>query len=171
MRKRSWMGSRHEILNYCVWFCFDRSMVTLAYRIIEHFREEAYCPGASDSPTAFPDDLTITDSYGSSRMKLHEIIGAKIMAFVSHDCPVSIVETVMKARGTAEETDTTVIVIPFQQLNDRFMSMQRMVSGGNMLLVDDEQWLKDNLSERPKLPIFIQIEKKHAAKMQESDPE
>jgi len=42
------------------------------------------------------------------------------------------VETVVIARHSAQ-AESTVIVVPLQQLNDRHLSMRRMVSGGNML--------------------------------------
>lgn len=69
------------------------------------------------------------------------------------------VETVMKARRAAQEKET-IIVVPLEQLNEDHMSMPRMVSGGNMLLVDDERWRKENLPEKVKLPLFVQIAKK-----------
>jgi hypothetical protein len=160
---RNWLdvlGShvpQYEILNFCVSLYYDRSMVTLASKIIMKFKESAFCPGVADTPETFPEDLTLVVPSTKNQKKLNETKGNKIMAFVSDDCPVSMVETVMKARSAAQGKDQTIVAIPLQQLNENHMSMRRMVSGGNMLFVDDEKWRKENFPEKLRLPMFVQM--------------
>jgi hypothetical protein len=52
-----------------------------------------------------------------------------------------------------------------QQLTGRHLAMGRMVSGGNMLFVDDEKWRKEHLTEKPKLPLFVKVEDKQAVEV------
>jgi hypothetical protein len=157
---RSWLRvlkphiPQHEILNYCVSLYYNRSMTTLASRIIEKFHEVAYCPGAEKKSIDFPPDLNLTDSNGSKKT-LQELGGKKIIAFVSDNCPVSMVETVIEARRSAQQSDTTLIVVPLQQLSGHHLAMRRMVSGGNMLFVDDEKWRKEHLADKLKLPLIF----------------
>ena len=66
-----------------------------------------------------------------------------MIAFVSDDCPVSMVATVIKARQFADQNKGgQLIVAPLQQLSETHLLMNRMVSNGNMLFINDEQWRK-----------------------------
>lgn len=93
----------HEILNYCVSLYYNRSMVTVASLIIENFRDVAYCLGVENKIFSFPEDLLVTDANGNKGRRLKQFKGNKIVAFVSDDCPVSMVETVNKARTLIEQ--------------------------------------------------------------------
>lgn len=155
---------QHEILNYCVSLYYNRSMVTLASRGIEKFHEIAYCPGVEKKTIDFPPDLNLTDSSGSKKT-LQELDGRKVITFVSDDCPVSMVETVVEARRLVQQPDTTLIVFPLQQLSKHHLAMRRMVSGGNMLFVDDEKWRKGNLSGKLKLPRLVYLKEYQAIEL------
>jgi len=149
----------YEVLNYCVSLYYDRSMVTLASLIIKNYRNAAYCPGVEKHTFTFPKDLLVTNADRGKKTKLDSFKSRKTIAFVSDDCPVSMVETVVKARRLAtQENNVTLIVAPLQQLSDKHLAMRRMVSGGKLLFVDDEKWRKENLSIKIKLPLFIEIE-------------
>ena len=148
----------HEILNYCVSLYYNRSMVTLASLIIENFRDVAYCPGVEKEEFSFPDDLTVADADGNREKRLGEFSGDKIIAFVSDDCPVSMVETISKARDLADrKKDVVVIVAPLQKLSEKHLIMGRMVSNGNMFFINDEKCRKDNPAKNIKLPLFVRI--------------
>lgn len=148
----------HEILNYCVSLYYNRSMVTLAFQIIEDFRDIAYCPGDEKQTFSFPDDLLISEVDGNKERKLNDFKGNKIIAFVSDDCPVSMVEAVSKVRQLADQKkDEVVIVAPLQELSVKHLAMRKMVRSGNMFFVSDEKWRKDNLAKKIKLPLFVQI--------------
>ena len=160
----SWLGilkahiPEHEILNYCVSLYYNRSMVTLASLIIENFRDVAYCPGAENETFSFPEDLLVTDANGNRERQLLELKGSKIIAFISDNCPVSMVETIIKVRQLANrKKDEVVIVAPLQQLSSNHLAMDRMTSNGNMVFIDDEKWRKENLIKSIKLPLFIRI--------------
>lgn len=148
----------HEILNYCVSLYYKRSMITLASLIIENFRDIAYCPGDENQTFRFPDDLLIFEANGNTERKLNTLKGNKIIAFVSDDCPVSMVEAVSKVRQLADrKKDEVVIVAPLQELSGNHLAMRKMVRSGNMFFVSDEKWRKDNLSKKIKLPLFMDI--------------
>jgi hypothetical protein len=147
----------HEILNYIVSLYYDRSMVTLAYKIIESFKEVALCPGEEKLTPAFSPTLNLTDANGKQKT-LQELSGKKTFAFVSDDCPVSKVETVIKARHLARQGNEALIVVPLQPLSKIHLSILRMVSGGNIMFINDEKWRKENIQQRMKLPLFIQVE-------------
>ena len=152
----------HEILNYCVSLYYDRSMVSLASLIIEKFREVAYCPGEENKTFSFSEDLLMTDANGNNVRRLNESKGNKIIAFVSEDCPVSMVETTSKARKLIEQKeDVTLVVVPLQELSETHLAMNRMVSGGNMFFVKGATWRKENLVNNIKLPLFQYIEGGH----------
>lgn len=148
---------RHEILNYCVSLYYNRSMVTLASVIVDNFKDVAYCPGDEDATFTFPDGMIITDGY--TERKLAELNGDKIIAFVSVDCPVSMVETVSKARQLADEKQTVpLLVAATEKLSYKHLVMNRMIRTGKLLFVSDEKWRTDNLTNEIKLPLFIKIE-------------
>ncbi len=148
----------HEILNYCVSLYYNRSMVTLAALIIDNFREVAYCPGGENKTFSFPGDILITEVDGNRVRQLDEIKGNKIIAFVSDDCPVSMIEAIIKERQLADQKkDVMLIVAPLQQLSEKHLAMSRMVSGGNMLFISDEKWRNENLVKEIRLPLFVRI--------------
>ena len=148
--------SEQEILNYCVSLYYNRSMVTLASLIIENFRDAAYCPGAEKQTFGFPGDMLITEADGSKARKLDDIKGNKLIAFVSDDCPVSMVETIVKARQLAvKKENISLIVAPLQKLSGSHLNMAKMISNGNMLFVNDEKWREENLTQKVRLPLFV----------------
>ena len=147
----------HEILNYCVSLYYNRSMVTLASLIVRNFQGVAYCPGVEKKTFSFPDDLLLTGADGNRTLQLGELKGKKLIAFVSNDCPVSMVETIIKARQLASQKKDVLVVVPLQELSPKYLLINRMVSKGNMLFVNDEKWRKDNLTKKIKLPLFVQI--------------
>ncbi|MEA3468080.1 MAG: hypothetical protein U9R57_07645 [Thermodesulfobacteriota bacterium] len=88
----------------------------------------------------------MTDGDGNRKIRLDKSTGDKIIAFVSEDCPVYMVETVIQVRQLADQKkDVVLIVAPLQQLSDKHLAMRRMVSSGNMLFIDNEKWRKNNL--------------------------
>ncbi|MHB1350317.1 MAG: hypothetical protein ACYCYR_10640 [Desulfobulbaceae bacterium] len=148
----------HEILNYCLSLYYQRSMVTIAALIVENFQSAAYCPGVEKEIWSFPKDLLVTEANGHGEKQLGTIKAGKIIAFVSDDCPVSMVATVIKARQLADQNKgVQLIVAPLQQLSEAHLLMNRMVSNGNMLFINDEQWRKENLARKIKLPLFVPL--------------
>ncbi len=153
----------HEIVNYCVSLYYNRGMVTLASRIIVNFRDVAYCPGDEKLKISFTKNLPMIKGNEKRAQRLDTCKNDKIIAFVSEDCPVSMVETVMKVRQlAAQKKNVTVIVAPLEKLSGKHLAMRRMVSSGNMLFIDDDKWRKKNMPEKLKLPLFVHIEKEHA---------
>ena len=149
----------HEVLNYCVSLYYGRSMVSLASLITDKFRSVAFCPGVEKETWSFPDNLTVTDATKSTETHLCSFTGKKTVAFVSEDCPVSMVETVIKARQFAvQKTDERLVVAPLQELSENHLIMDKMVSGGNMLFINDEKWRKENLLDKITLPLFVEID-------------
>ena len=149
---------QQEILNYCVSLYYDRSMVTLAALIIENFRDAAFCPGEERETLSFPADIHIAEADGNQERKLGDIKGTKIISFVSEDCPVSMVETVSKARQLADRKENVpVIVAPLQKLSNDHFTMASMIRHKNMFFINDEQWRKENLPKKIQLPLFIRI--------------
>ena len=149
----------HKILNYCVSLYYNRGMVTLASLIIDNFRDVAYCPGVEKQTVSFQDGLLVTDGDGNSKRRLDEFKTNKIIAFVSEDCPVSMVETVIKVRQLVDQKkNVLMIVAPLQELSEKHLAKRRMVSSGNMLFINDEKWRKENLAKKIKLPLFVEIE-------------
>lgn len=150
---------QHEVLNYCVSLYYDRSMVTLASKITENFRDVADCPGDESPIPVFPPNLALIDLNGNNKL-FKEFSGKKTIAFVSDDCPVSKVETVVNARLLSQQRNTTLIAVSLQPLSENHLSMQKMVGGGTIMFVNDEKWRKENVPQQMKLPQFIQIEEK-----------
>lgn len=146
----------HEVLNYCVSLYYNRGMVTLASVIVDNFKESAYCPGEEKETFSFPDGMMITD--GSTEKKLVDFNGDKLITFVSDECPVSMVEAVSKARKLSnQKVGVQLIVAPMEKLSRNHLSMSKMISGGNLLFINDEDWRKDNLARKIKLPLFVRI--------------
>ena len=147
-----------EILNYCVSLYYKRSMVTLASLINENFKDFANCTGDEKETFSFPGDMLITDKNGNKERKLADFKGKKLIAFVSDDCPVSMVETISKVRQlTSQKEALPVIVAPLEKLSRNHLTMGRMISNGNIFFIDDEKWRKDNLAKKIKLPLFLRI--------------
>lgn len=146
---------RHEILNYCVSLYYQRSMVSLASLIIKSFREDAFCPGAEGGDLLLPQELALVSGDGRARGKLGDIKGQKMIALVSEDCPVSLVETVVLARQASEEpTRQAVIAVPVQELSQRHLAMAGMIRGNGLLFIDDEPWRQANRARSLRLPRF-----------------
>lgn len=151
--------TEQEILNYCVSLYYNRSMVTLAALIIEHFKDAANCPGDAPETFTFPGELQILQALGNKTINLSTIKGNKLIVFVSEQCPVSMVATVSKARKLADENQTIpLIVVPIEKLSSKHLAMNRMIRKGKLLFVSDEKWRTDNLPQNIKLPLFIQLE-------------
>ncbi len=147
----------HEVLNYCVSLYYNRSMVSLASLIVNTFRDVAYCPGNELKSVKLSGNLSISTADGNRKGVLNEF-GAAIIAFVSDDCPVSMVETVIKARElAAQQKDVKLIVAPLQQLSDKHLAMRKMLISENMFFVNDEQWNKKFLPWGLRLPLFVDI--------------
>jgi hypothetical protein len=137
----------HEIINYIISLYYDRNMVSMASLIAVAHREAAYCPGVEVKDYNVIGNPALTGVKGVMKVRADEINKKKLWAFVSEDCPVSMVDTVMKARRLAD-TETILVVVPQERLNDRHKSIRRMVSGGVILFVDDEQWRTKFLPKR-----------------------
>jgi hypothetical protein len=148
----------HEVLNYCVSLYYNRSMVTMASLIIENFRDAAYCPGAEKKTFSFPADILISEADGNKERKLDDFKGNTIIAFVSDNCPVSMVEAISKVRQLAtQKKDSSVIVAPMQKLSWSHLAMRRMISSGNLFFINDEKWRKDTLEKKIRLPLFVRV--------------
>lgn len=50
---------KYEVLNYCVGLYYRRSMVTLAAKIIDNFRESAFCPGTIGESYKFSGNMKV----------------------------------------------------------------------------------------------------------------
>lgn len=150
---------KSEILNYCVSLYYQRSMVSLASLIIDNYPNGAYCPGDKKEAFSFPGDLLISDGRsGSGERRLASFKGKKIIAFVSDDCPVSMVKTIIKVRQLADQKkEVKIIVAPLEKLSEKHLAMNRMVSNGSMYFIDGEQWCKQNLTKKIMLPLFIPL--------------
>ena len=148
----------HTVMNYCLSLYYERSMVTLDSLITEKFNDVAYCPGVEKETWIFPDDLHVTGADGREDKELGTIKGEKMIAFVSDDCPVSMVATVIKARQMAEQDKgSQLIVAPLQQLSDTLLAMEKMVSNGSMLFINDEEWRQEYLANGIRLPLFVPL--------------
>ncbi len=146
----------HEILNYCVSLYYNRSMVTLASLIAANFKDVACCPGVEQQIFSFPDDLLVTAGDGKGKRPLAEFKGHKIIAIVSEDCPVSMVETVIKARRLAARKKKVILVVaPLEKLSAKHLAMRRMISGGSMFFIDDEKWQREKPAKKIRLPLFV----------------
>lgn len=150
----------HDVLNYCVSLYYNRSMVSLAHLIVSNFRDIAYCPGNIEKSIRLSKDLSITDADGNRKGILNDFGNSAVISFVSDDCPVSMVETVVRARQlAAQEKDAKLIVAPLQELSNKHLAMRRMLSSANMLFVNDEKWYKNSLPKDVRLPLFVNIAK------------
>jgi hypothetical protein len=148
----------HEILNYCASLYYNRSMVALASLIIDNFRNAAFCPGEKRKTFSFPKELLITKMGSSQIIKLGDLKGKKIISFVSEDCPVSMVETVIRARQlSGRKENLPVIIAAPLDLSKSYLNMAKMISKPNMFFINDEKWRKKNLEKKFMLPLFIVI--------------
>ena len=145
-------------MNYIVSLYYNRSMLTLASLIIENFMNVVYCPGDDKKIFSFSGDMHITVADGNQERKLCDFKGTKIISFVSEDCPVSMVETVSKARQLADKKENVLIIVaPLQKLSNDHFTMASMIRHKNMFFINDEQWRKENLPKKIQLPLFIRI--------------
>jgi len=102
--------------------------------------------------------LSIADDNGNGQRKLVDITGNKIIAFVSEDRPVSMVDTIRKIRHLSDQkNETQVIVASLQKLSVKHLAMKRMVSSGNMLFINDPRWSKDHQMKKIKMPFSHKI--------------
>lgn len=149
--------SKNEVLNHCVSFYYQRSMVALASHIMQNFPESAYCSGEEKSSIKLPGKTRITKGDDGQNMKLADMPADKIIAFVSEECPVSMVEAVIQARRlAARHPNAPLIVAPVEKLSEKHLSIARMVSRGNILFINDDKWRKENLPGKIKLPLSMQ---------------
>ncbi len=73
-------------------------------------------------PISFPDDLLIINANENRAQRLDTFKGDKIITFVSKDCPVSMVETVIKVHQLADQNkNVRVIVAPLQKLSEKHL--------------------------------------------------
>lgn len=151
----------NEVLNYCVSLYYRRSMVSLAAVIIDQFPNHAWCAGRKKEEFSFPSEISVTEPDSAVSSHLGRFIGRRLVAFVSENCPVSLVQTVRTARRIAEQHEPTALFIaPLESLGPAHLSIRKMVSGGAMFFIDDEQWRKDNLAEKIRLPLFVPIDER-----------
>lgn len=150
----------NELLNYCVGLYYNRGMVTMASFIADNFKSIAYCGDNKQALINVPASQKLINSDGSAIGKLGDLKGEKIVSFVSSDCPVSMVRTVVKARELAEANNQGenqfLIVVPLEQLSEKHSSMNRNVSGGAMLFVTDKLWLENDL-QNIRLPLILKL--------------
>ncbi len=150
----------NELLNYCVGLYYNRGMVTMASFIADNFESIAYCGDNKRTLGNVPANQKLINSDGSAIGKFGDLKGKKIVSFVSSDCPVSMVRTVVKARELAEAKsqrgDEFLIVVPLEQLSEKHRAMNRNVSGGAMLFVNDNSWLENDL-QKIRLPLIRKI--------------
>jgi len=148
----------HEVLNYCVSLYYNRSMVSRAHLIVSSFNEYANCPGSKLKNIRLPEDISVIDGEGNGRGKIKDFSSNGVAAFVSDDCPVSMVETVIKSRELAEQgKGAKLIVVPVQQLSEKHLAMRRMLANDNLFFVSDEKWRKENMPKDIRLPLFVDI--------------
>lgn len=151
---------QNEILNYCVGLYYNRGMVTVASLIAESFRDIAYCEGENPNLSNLPAHLKLIGADGTAAGKLGDLKGEKMFSFVSSDCPVSMVMTVMKARETVavkgHKINRSIVVLPLEKLSVKHRAMSRNVSGSRMLFVDDALWGEKNL-QNIGLPLIKKI--------------
>ncbi len=148
----------HKVLNYCVSLYYNRSMVSLAHLIVSNFKDIAYCPGNIEKSVRLPENLSVADEDGNKKWVLKDLGNGAVISFVSEDCSVSMVETVVKARRLAsQKKDVKLIVAPLQQLSDKHLAMRRMLTSENMFFVNDEEWRTKKMPKDIRLPLFIHI--------------
>jgi hypothetical protein len=153
--------SKPEILNYCVSLYYDRSMVSLASLIMEKYRDYAFCAGGQQKPMVFPGEIKVTDMSGREKGTLADFNGKKVIAFVSKDCPVSMIAAVSRARELSDQKGTVpLIVAPVEKIPAQHLAMAKMVRGERMLFIDNEKWRESILREKIRLPLFGEIEEK-----------
>jgi hypothetical protein len=161
---RSWIKilqphlPEHEILNYCVSLYYKRSMVALASLIIDNFRDAAFCPGDNRKIFSFPKDLLISKTDSMQKIKLGDLKGRKIISFVSEDCPVSMIKTVIKTRQLANQKENLPVIIAPLDTSRSYLNMARMISKANMFFISDKKWRKENLAKKIKLPLFVVVD-------------
>ncbi len=147
----------HLVVNSCVSFYYERSMVSIASQIMGRFPAEAICPGETDATLRLPEGLRVTDARGKQQGTLADLKGKKNIALVSDDCPVSMVAAVVKARELArQKTANPLIVAPLQRLSRKHLAMAKMIRDEKILFIDDEKWFRGKPATLTRLPAFIE---------------
>ena len=150
--------SEQEILNYCVSLYYQRSMITLAGKIVENFKNIAHCPGAEIEKVNFPKDLLLVCAVNKRNIKWSDLTGKKTIVFVSADCPISMVEAIVKARQLSHQQEkNTLIIAPVEKLSSKHFALNRMIRNGNLYFIKDEIWRKEIVAQRVKLPFFVYV--------------
>ena len=54
--------------------------------------------------------------------------------------------------------------MPLQKLSEKHLAMNRNVSGGKMIFIDDEKWRKKNLPTNIRLPLFVRVDADNAVR-------
>lgn len=145
----------HEVINHIVSLYYNRSMVTLASQITSTFNGISYCPGTNKKKFSFPGSIKIINKNSSETITLKEIKGEKLFSFVSNDCPVSKVDTIIRARQLSKTVDKKLIVVPLEKLSDEHLVMRKMLSTQNMYFINDDEWRKNNVQQKIWLPYFF----------------
>ena len=148
---------RWRILNHCLSLYYQRGMVSMAALIADNFTDFAFCPGTTGGRFSFPADLAVLAGDGSSGLSLGKLSGNKTMAFVSTECPVSMVMAVVKARQARQRKGEGLVVVPLEKLNKKHLAMSRMVRGREIYFLNDEKWRQNSLGKTMRLPEFIMI--------------
>lgn len=148
-----------DIINFCVAFYYNRSMVTMAFLIIDRFPDVAICPGETDLSFPLQDDLRVTNANGKPHGTLAAIKSSKTIALVADDCPVSMTVAVATARKFGRQpAATSLIVAPLEPLSNNHLAMAKLIRDEKILFIDDEKWLKEQPATRPQLPLMIEME-------------
>ena len=130
----------NEVVNYCISLYYNRSMVTLAHLLVNSFNDYAYSGGTSRKNIRLPKYLSVIDGEKNSRGTIKDFNMNGVAAFVSDKCPVSMVETVIKARELAKQGQgAKLIVVPVQQRSKQHLAMHRMLASDNVLFVSNEK--------------------------------
>lgn len=126
---------------------------SLASLIVVEFRNVAYCPGEDATSLSLTRDLSYTDASQNLRGTLAEIKGNTMIALVSTECPVSMVEAVSKARMLKRQNNGSILLVaPLEKLSEQHISMSRMISGGNLFFIYDERWYQSFGDDQIRLP-------------------
>lgn len=151
--------ANHEILNYCVSLYYKRSMVSLASIIMNRHKKIAFCPGETLSETHFSDDLSVLNHATNRSIPLKEITQQKYITTVSLKCPVSLVQAVSKARQFASRKDNIVVIAaPVEELSEEHLAMNRLLSQGQILFINDSEWSNSVDTQKVRLPQAILID-------------
>lgn len=148
----------HETLNYIVLLYYDRSMVSMASFIANNFKEYAFCPGTEKKDFGLKKTLMLTGKKGQRQIELHEIQGDKILAFVSGECSVSMVQAISFARlKDGSRPKYQIIVVPVKKLSVKHFTMGKKLSTSNLYFVQDDKWIEKNVPDNLRLPHLVNL--------------